>query len=122
VDGYQFDVTNRFFHGDHPLGWMRRFEIAVDGSPIDSASTFLVVRGQMIAAWQVPQIVDIWWHACERASVFIHVPGGLAPGAHEVMFRVDFGSFFTPLVDVDDLRPTSRCELRARLDLQTAQQ
>jgi hypothetical protein len=120
-DGYEFEIRNQFFHGDHPLGWIRLLAVSLDSVLIESTNTFLIVRGQTIAAWQVPQIIDIWWHACETASVFIKVPGRLNPGAHDIVCTIDFGSFFTPLVDVLNLRPTSRCELRARLDLAEAQ-
>lgn len=114
--GVALPVRNQFFHGSHPLGWVRGVELALDGLPVAEDRLGLVLRGQRLTIPQVRDTTDIWWQPRETAHVLVDTPGGLAGGRHLVELTMHLSTFFfTPMIDRDDRYPTMTMRLSARL-------
>lgn len=115
---YELPIRNQFFHGSHPLGWVRSLELEVDGVAIGLDDVEFVIRSQAIPAPLMPTITDIWWQPRERAALRFRLAGPLDGGVHDVrcVFRVST-FFFTPEIDIADQYPTMTLELTAPLTL-----
>ncbi len=83
-DYFCFDLKNTQLHAVHPLGWIRRLILRVDGEEIPQDRFFFVLRGQWIRADHLPDIVDIFWYLCEPAQIYVRRDGGLQAGVHRV--------------------------------------
>ncbi len=115
VDHVAFFCRNQFLHPNHPLGWIRKLTIAVDGETLPVDRTVFGLRGQKFAMELLPSITDVWWNMGERASLFVRMPP-LATGSYRVVCSFDVSLFVhTPNVDVDDLWPTLRQDVSAEL-------
>ena len=75
TDHLCFRLRNQFLHPDHPLGWIRRLTVAVDGVAACPSDLHFVLRGQWIAVEHMPTISDIWWHMREVAEVYMRSKG-----------------------------------------------
>jgi hypothetical protein len=116
VAGFAFTLRNQFFHGSHPLGWIRRLAVDVDGRTMAPESVRFVLREQSIPSPLIPQIADIWWQPTEVATIVVHQPGGLAPGQHIVGCELAMSTFFfTHVIDRWDVYPSSHLRLEASM-------
>ena len=70
-DYYWFEIRNQGLHAVHPLGWIRRLTIDVNGVLIPDCSVYFVLRGQWIPASFLKEIQDIYWYFCEVARICI---------------------------------------------------
>jgi hypothetical protein len=115
-EGFEFDLTNQFFHGLHPLGWIRRLEVEIDGIGIPVEALTFIIRNQPIPMSLVPKISDIYWQALEPVSIRFWVPGTLSAGKHQVTCRLSVSTYiFTPDIDRNDLYPTTDLALQGEL-------
>lgn len=114
---YEFDVRNQFFHGAHPLGWIRNIEVTMN--EVAAGDVALTVRGQRVPLDLVRTTSDIWWYPLEVASVSFALPVAPEPTDDaEITCRFDVSTFFfTPAIDRDDLYPTMSLPLRRRLPI-----
>jgi len=118
VDHVRFTIRNQFLHPDHPLGWIRRLTVAVDGTPADPSDVFVVLRGQWIGAAQIPTIREIWWEMRELAEVHIRHDGGLPAGRHRVEVGFDVSLYaHTPGIDDADRYPRLHQTLAAEMEI-----
>ncbi|MGX9885529.1 hypothetical protein [Streptomyces sp. NPDC002276] len=115
---YSFDVRNQFFHGAHPLGWVRSITVTVDG--VQAHDISLTVRGQRLPLELLRATSDIWWHPREVATVGARLPEPVRSREPyvECTFKVST-FFFTPAIDREDRYPTMSLDLRRRLSLRT---
>jgi len=112
IPGFEFGLTNHFFHGLHPLGWIRSLRVYLDEAEIPANAITLVIRDQPIPVTLVPQISDIYWQPLE--TVTIRVEGGQPPatGAHVLTCSLAVSTFiFTPEIDRADLYPATELRL-----------
>lgn len=84
TDYYSFEIRNQFLHAVHPLGFIRKLKLEVDGAPVCQRDVYFVLRGQWIRADHLPDIADIYWYIGERAQIFVRKDGGIGPGAHVI--------------------------------------
>jgi hypothetical protein len=116
ITGYRLRVRNQFFHGSHPLGWIRKIDVAMDGEPVAAEHLFLVVRHQWISVREVPTICDVWWRIGETAFLYVMSSGGLPLGDHDVALELTVTTLgHVPVVDWMGLYPTAGLTLNARL-------
>lgn len=119
VDHVRFTLRNQFLHPNHPLGWIRRLTVAVDGEVVAPTDMFFVVRGQWIGVAHLPTIADIWWQMREEAEVYIRHPG-IASGAHSVDVGFDVSMYgHTPSVDRENRYPVLHQALSGEMELST---
>jgi hypothetical protein len=117
-DDWRFALRNQFFHGTHPLGWIRRIGVAVGGAWLADDEFTFELRGQQLTPAQLPSIVDIWWHPREIAWIRI---AGSPPNTPTASIRVQLHLstfFFTPVVDLEDRYPTMTADLAAELAIE----
>jgi hypothetical protein len=118
IDHYRFSIRNQFLHPDHPLGWIRKLTVAVDGQTIAPSDMYFVVRGQWIGVGQLPTIADIWWQMREIADVYVRSPG-IAAGRHQVEVGFDVSLYaHTPSIDTNNEYPTLHQTLSAEMEVQ----
>lgn len=82
TDYFWFEIRNQFLHAVHPLGFIRKLEIEVDGRPVCPRDIYFVLRGQWVRSDHLPGISDIYWYIGESARIYIRKDGGIAPGNH----------------------------------------
>ncbi len=105
-DYYFFTIKNHCLHAKHPLGWMRKVRVWVDGEEIRQQRAFFVIRGQWISLKHLPTITDIWWNLAEEAQIFFEHPDKLKPGLHRIKCRIEMSLHVnTRTVDVQDHWP-----------------
>lgn len=103
IDFVRFTIKSSFIHAVHPIGFIRKLEVTVDGKEIPTDDLFFVIRKNWIPVRYVPTISDIWWNTGEYAHIYMKRSGGLPVGEHEVSCRMEFSSLFnTRTVDYDD--------------------
>lgn len=109
-DRYEVDVRNQFFHGAHPLGWIRDLTVTIDGRAAEDLH--LVIRDQAVPLALVRTTTDIWWYPREIAALRFHI-SGLPRGARaRIGCRFAVSTFFfTPAIDRDDHYPSMRLDL-----------
>ena len=113
VDHVCFTVTDKFLHPNHPIGWVRRIEVAIDGQPIDQDRIFFVLRGQWVPLKYMPTIRDIWWHMLEDAWLYIKSDALETGSTHEVECKLDISLLVhTENLDKPELFPCLHCELK----------
>lgn len=114
---YQFDVRNQFFHGAHPIGWIRDIEVTMNGIAADDVA--FTVRGQRVPLDLVRSTSDIWWYPLEVANVSFALPETPEPADDaDITCRFAVSTFFfTPAIDRDDRYPTMSLPLRRRLPI-----
>ena len=114
--GYRIALRNQFFHGAHPLGWIRRLSLTMDGVTSPEQDTRFALREHVFPIEQMRQTSEIWWQPRELAYIMVRASGGAAAGPHEVSCHLEVSSFvFTPFVDRDDLYPAIAVELTRTL-------
>jgi hypothetical protein len=118
TSGFSFRLRNQFFHGSHPLGWIRQLRVSVDDAEVSASAVGLRIRGQVFPSAQVPDIADVWWQPREIVAVEVDQIGGLVPGDHDVVCGIELSTFFfTPAIDRAGLYPTMPLRLEARMRL-----
>ena len=118
VDHFCFSVWNQFLHAKHPLGWIRRLVVKIDGKDIAPHRIFFVLRDQWIGAKQMPTITDIWWMLREEAEIYIKQDDGIIPGTHNVECTMEISLLTnTRTVDRQDIWP--RLTLNLQSEMQT---
>ena len=115
VDHVELFCRNQFLHPNHPLGWIRRLSISVDGETMPLNRTVFGLRGQKFAMEFLPTVTDVWWYMGERASLYLRIPP-LSAGSHSVACSFTISLFVhSPKVDLTDLWPTLRQDVAAEL-------
>jgi hypothetical protein len=110
-----FDLRNQFLHPNHPLGWIRKLDIAIDGEVISAAGSFFVLRRQWFPLSHLRTITDVWWYMGEMATVYLKHPR-LTSGPHAISCRFAVSLFVnTPKIDLDDLWPSLPQDVSAEL-------
>jgi hypothetical protein len=116
IRGFEFGLTNQFFHGLHPLGWIRNLRIYFDAVEIPTSAITLVIRDQPIPMTLVPKISDIYWHPLETVTIRVESKQPLTTGTHVLTCELAVSTFiFTPEIDRADLYPAT--ELRLTRDV-----
>ncbi len=118
VDHFCFSVWNQFLHAKHPVGWIRRLTIQIDGKDIAPDRIFFVLRGQWIGIKQMPTITDIWWMLREEAEIHIKQDNGIISGTHNVECTMEI-SLHTNTRTVDRQDTYSRLTLNLQSEMHT---
>jgi hypothetical protein len=84
TDHYLFRVKNHFLHAVHPVGWIKKLVIEIDGKTIDADKAYFVLRGQWFQLTKMYTISEVFWNLCETAAVYVACDGGMKPGRHSV--------------------------------------
>ena len=119
VDHVCFTVRNQFLHPNHPLGWIRKLDVKLDGQAIPPKRTYFVLRGQWINVACMPTITDIWWYMREEAHIYVESEG-LEPGQlHLVACAFEISLFLhSPIVDRENIWPRLALELSSEMMVQ----
>lgn len=104
VDFVCFTVRNQFLHPNHPLGWIRKLTVTIDGKEVPEDEVYFVVRGQWVNARHVPTITDIYWYMREEAAIYVQSTGVKA-GKHRVTCSLSICLFTHALIDTKILDP-----------------
>lgn len=116
ADHVRFWVKSSFIHAVHPLGFIRKIRVELDGRQAALDDIFFVLRGNWIPARYVPTICDIWWNLGEKAYLYVSCPGGMPAGEHELRLDMEFSTLFnTRTVDHEDLTHHMPMTLRGKL-------
>lgn len=83
-DAYYFGVKNHFLHAVHPVGWIKKIVIEIDGEEVDPGKAYLVLRGQWFHLPKLCTISEVFWNLCEEASIYIEHNSGMKTGKHIV--------------------------------------
>lgn len=83
-DHYVIGIKNHFLHAVHPVGWIKRLMIELDGEEVDSTKAYLVLRGQWFHLPKIHTIGEVCWNLCEDAEIYVECEGGIRPGKHLV--------------------------------------
>ncbi|WP_245427115.1 C-glycoside deglycosidase beta subunit domain-containing protein [Pleomorphomonas carboxyditropha] len=115
TDHVAIPVFNQFLHPNHPLGWIRKLDVAIDGKSVPPERMAFVVRDQWIAFEHLASITDIWWYMHEEARIVIKGPP-IPAGEHQVTctFAVSL-HVHTPNIDRDDCWPSLEQTITATL-------
>lgn len=87
ADGRKYryiEVKNQFLHATHPLGWIRRLELELDGERIDSEQVYFVIRGQWFLATTLHTIEEVFWHITEPARIYFPDEEEMPKTSHHV--------------------------------------
>lgn len=118
--GVAIEIRNQFFHGSHPLGWLRDIRMQLDETPVARLEISFLLDGHHLTVDQVRQTTGLWWQPRQVAHVIIARPGGVAPGTHAVELEMDVSTFFfTPEIDRNDSYPTMTLRLEGAVDVRT---
>lgn len=113
-DEYEIEVRNQFFHGAHPVGWIR--DLNVEVGETQAVDVRFVVRGQSLPIDLVRVTPDIWWYPREVATIRFRAPGITEFRPSLVACTFDVSTFFfTPVVDRDGRYPTMRLRLEREM-------
>ena len=117
VDHVCFTVRNQFLHPNHPLGWIRKLTVEIDGEDIPADQMYFVVRGQWISVEHMPTIRDIWWNMMEEAQICIK-HRGLRTDKCFVTCSFEISLLMhASLLDLNDLWPRLTLHLTADMDV-----
>ena len=89
IDHVRFSLKNKFLHPNHPLGWIRKITVVIDGQEMDPENTCFVLRDQFIPLKYVPTIRDIWWGGTETAWIHAKSCGLRAGEEHRVQCTME---------------------------------
>jgi len=118
IPGFEFGLTNQFFHGLHPLGWIRSLRVYLDGVEIPANALTLVIRDQPIPVTLVPRVSDIYWQPLETVTIRVEGEQPPATGAHVLTCSLAVSTFiFTPEIDRADLYPATELRLTREVSL-----
>lgn len=118
VDHFCFSVWNQFLHAKHPLGWIRKLTVRIDGEEISPCRIFFVLRDQWIGIEKMPTISDIWWMLREEAEIYIKQDDGIISGTHNVECTMEI-SLLTDTRTVDRQDIWSRLVLNLQSEMHT---
>lgn len=89
--GCQFDVRLSYYRG-HFLSVIDRLEVAIDGEKIPKQDITFCLKGQEYGIAQLHDLVSVFWHITEPATIKVIKKGGFEPGEHEIDFTMFFRS------------------------------
>jgi len=120
VDHFCFTVRNQFLHPNHPLGWIRKLTVTVDGRTIPGNQAHFVVRGQRISVEDVPTITDIWWYMREEAEIYV-ASNGLSAGRHRVTCTFEICAFihaqlYGAILDKENIYPRLTANMSSEME------
>lgn len=116
IDYICFSVTDKFLHPNHPIGWIKRIAIQLDGAVVPQENIYFVIRDQWIPVVYVPTIRDIWWHMLEKAQIYIKSSGLLPGSTHDIKVEIDISLMVhTENLDRNDLFKCLHCSLTGEL-------
>lgn len=119
IDHICFKLKDKFLHPNHPIGWVRKIAVAIDGKPVPLECICFVLRGQWVPIKYMPTIRDIWWHMLEDAYIYIQ-SNGLENGhiAH-VQCDIDISLLVhTQNLDRHGVFPCLHCSLEEDMSVQ----
>lgn len=112
IPGFEFGLTNQFFHGLHPLGWIRTLRIYLDDVEIPANAVTLIIRDQPIPVTLAPEISDIYWQPLETVTIRVEGKEPPTTGTHVLTCELAVSTFiFTPEIDRADLYPATELRL-----------
>ena len=116
VDYFYFSVWNQFLHAKHPLGWIRKLTVRIDGEEISPNRIFFVLRDQWIGIEQMPTISDIWWMLREEAKIYIKQDDEIISGTHNVECNMEISlNTNTRTIDKNDIYPRLVLDLKSKM-------
>lgn len=119
VDYVCFPVTNKFLHPNHPIGWVRKMEVYIDGQHIDTDDICFVLRDQWIPLKYMPTIRDIWWHMLEEGWIYIKSDALPSGSTHSVNCNIDISLLVhTENLDRTGIFPCLHCSLTEEMTVQ----
>ena len=81
---YRIGIKNQFLHAVHPIGWIKKLEIELDGEAVEEKNIYFVLRGQWFAASKMYTISEVFWNLCEEAQVYFDPGKEISGGKHHV--------------------------------------
>jgi len=81
---YEIVVKNQFLHAVHPIGWIKKLKVEIDGNEVEQRDIWFVLRGQWFAARKMYTISEVFWNLSEEAQICFEMPDFLSDGKHEV--------------------------------------
>jgi hypothetical protein len=116
VDYFCFSVWNQFLHANHPLGWIRRLTVRIDGEEISPHRIFFVLRDQWIGIEQISMISDIWWMLREEAKIYVKQDDEKICGTHNVECIIEISLHTnTRTIDRYDIYPRLVLNLQSEM-------
>lgn len=119
IDHVFFKLKDKFLHPNHPIGWVKKIGVCIDGEMIDPERICFVLRGQWIPLKYMPTIRDIWWHMLEDACIYIR-SNGLEDGrVVHVRCDIDISLLVhTQNLDSNGIFPCLHCSLDEDMSVQ----
>ncbi len=115
-DYFCFSIWNQILHAKHPLGYIRKLKLVIDGKDINTNRIFFVLRDQWICIEQMPTISDIWWMLREEAQIYVKQEGGINPGVHKVECIMETSLLMnTRSIDRRDIWPSLTLNLQSEM-------
>lgn len=85
IDQYvTFEIKNHFLHAVHPLGWISRFSVEINGKEVDRKQMFFVLRGQWFYVPAMHTITEVFWRLGESADIYIQCEDQMPTGKYQV--------------------------------------
>lgn len=84
---YELEIKNHFLHAAHPLGWIKKIEILVDGKTIREQDIYFVVRNQWFPVTKIHTITEVFWHLIEPAQICFR-GFAIGQGTHQIECRM----------------------------------
>lgn len=81
---YKLEIKNQFLHAVHPIGWIKKLEVEIDGQLMEQGDIYFVLRGQWFTADKMYTIREVFWNLSEAAEVCILSRSSLNSGQHYV--------------------------------------
>ena len=103
---YAIEVKNHFLHAVHPLAWIKRIKIEIDGNEISNEKSKFVLRDQWFQIENMRTITEVYWNLAEKAEICIPQSEKLSLGRHQVKLTFYMSMLEdTQIMDTKDLWP-----------------
>lgn len=96
VLGFSFDIRLSYYRGQF-LSVIDELTVTVDGVQVPDEKVRFRLNGKDFGVRQLGACTSEWWDILTPANIFIHQPGGLAAGEHEIKLRLMFRSPYMPI-------------------------
>jgi len=107
--GFQLEVRIAYYRG-LGLSMLEGFDVIVDGRQFPREDNLFTVRGRTFTSRQMETEYDERWEMGEVAHLTVPLPGGLAPGKHEVAVVEYLRVSYVPTITVGRHRKTLTLE------------
>jgi len=107
--GFQLEVRIPYYRG-LGLSMLEGFDVVVDGKQFPPEDNLFTVRGRTFTQKEMETVYDERWEMGEVALMTVPLPGGLAPGKHEVSVVAYLRVSYVPIITVGKDKKTLELE------------